>query len=119
MPVSAAPANSAKEVVLSVVEALNRGDFPAARGYFADDFSFSGVLGSRQGADAYFSDMERMRLKYDVTKAFAEGDDVCLLYDLAISGRTIFGCAWYFVERGKVKSLRVVFDPRPLLESKK
>ena len=119
MPASAAPANSTKKIVLSIVDALNRDDLPAARAYFADDFSFSGVLGSRHGADAYFTDMERMRLKYEVKKALADGEDVCLLYDLAISGMTIFGCAWYRVERGKVKSLRVVFDPRPLLESKK
>jgi hypothetical protein len=30
---------------------------------------------------------------------------------------TLFGCGWYHVEQGKISSLRVVFDPRPLVES--
>jgi hypothetical protein len=62
--------------------------------------------------------MERMRPKYTVKKAFAEGGDVCVLYDLAISGATIFGCGWYRVENGRIRSLTVLFDPSPLLEKK-
>jgi hypothetical protein len=109
---------SAREVVLACVKAVYEEDFKLARQYVSDDLSFVGVLGSRQGADAYFNDMERMRLKYDVKKVFAEGQDVCLFYDLAISGTTIFGCAWYQVEDERIRSLKVIFDPRPILESK-
>lgn len=109
---------NAKEVVLSCIKALNDENFDLARHYVSDDVSFVGVLGSRQGADAYFNDMERMRLKYDVKKVFAEGHDVCLLYDVTLDGVSVFGCAWYVVDDGKIRSLRVVFDPRPVLETK-
>lgn len=51
-------------------------------------------------------------------KSFVEGQDVCLLYDLKMSGKTIFGCGWYQVADDKIKSLTVVFDPRPFLEDK-
>jgi len=119
MSASASSESSARDVVLSFVAALNKEDFAAARGYVSDEISFVGVLGSRQGADAYFNDMERIRLKYDVKKAFVDGGDVCLLYDLTISGLTIFTCGWYHVTRGKIDSLRVVFDPRPILEARK
>jgi len=74
------------------------------------------VLGSRNGAADYFNDMEKMKLKYDIKKVFAEGNDVCLLYDTVLSGVTIFGCGWYHVEGDKINSLKVVFDPRPVLE---
>ena len=74
------------------------------------------MLGSRNGAAAYFSDMEKMKLKYNVKKVFVNGDDVCLLYDLTMSGITIFGCGWYHIEGDKINSLRVVFDPRPVIE---
>jgi hypothetical protein len=106
----------AGEIVMACIKALNEEDFKAAREYTTEDFSFVGVLGSRNGAAAYFDDMEKMKLKYDVKKVFVEGNDVCLFYDLAISGITIFGCAWYHVEGDKISSLRVVFDPRPILE---
>jgi hypothetical protein len=75
---------------MSCVNAINREDLKTARQYVADDMSFVGVLGSRQGADSYFTDMERMRLKYDVNKVFVDGNDVCLFYDLNMSGTTIF-----------------------------
>lgn len=103
---------------LACVDALNREDFAQARKLMHEDFLFLGVLGSRHGADAYFRDMEHMRIRYAVKKVFAEGQDVCLLYDVTLSGKAIFGCAWYQVEGGKIRSLQVVFDPRPLLEQK-
>ena len=109
--------SDAKQVVMSCVNAINREDFKTARQYASDDMSFVGVLGSRQGAEAYFKDMERMRLKYDVKKVFADANDVCLFYDLAIAGVTIFGCGWYQVADGKIQSLKVIFDPRPILEA--
>lgn len=108
----------AREIVLPCIDAVNREEFKVARQYLGDDLSFDGVLGCRRGADAYLLDIKRMRVRDDVKKAFAEGDDVCLLYDLAISGTTIFVCGWYHVKLGKIRSLKVVFDPRPLLQTK-
>jgi predicted ester cyclase len=108
--------STAEQVVMACLEAINREDFQTARRYVSDDISFVGVLGSRQGADAYFKDMERLRLKYEVKKMFVDGQDVCLLYDLNMSGKIVFGCGWYQVEEGKIQSLRVVFDPRPIIE---
>src|SRR5882757_2592960 len=107
---------SAKDVVMTCIKALNAEDFGAAREYVNDDMEFEGVMGSRHGADAYFQDMQKMRLKYHVKKAFEDGNDVCLLYDLDIDGKTIFGCGWYHLKRGKISRLQVVFDPRPLLD---
>ena len=110
--------NNSQEVVQACVRALNEENFDLARVYVGDNLSFVGPMGSRQGADAYFQDMERLRLKYQVKKVLADGSDVCLFYDLAIGGVTVFGCAWYRVESGKIQSLQVVFDPRPILEAK-
>ena len=107
----------ARNVVLSCVKAINDLDFKSARKYVRTDMIFKGVLGSREGAEAYFTDMERMKLKYDIKKVFVDNADVCLLYDLNIAGTIIYGCGWYHVEDGKITSLKVVFDPRPVLES--
>lgn len=106
---------NSREIVLAYVKALNREDFQTARQYVADDVSFDGVLGSRQGADAYFEDMKQMRLKYDVKKVFADANDVCVLYDVTLSGVKLFTCGWYRIEGGKIQSLKVIFDPRPVL----
>jgi len=105
-----------KEIVLHFIDAMNRYDYEEARSYVTDDMSFVGVLGTRNGAEAYFNDMQKMRLQYKVVKAFSDGEDVCLIYDIDMSGKEIFCFGWYQLQNGKIKSFRVVFDPRPLLE---
>jgi hypothetical protein len=57
--------------------------------------------------------------KFDIQKAIADGGDVCLFHDLTRSSKTIFGCSWYHVANGKIDSLKVIFDPRPMLEGSK
>lgn len=107
--------NRAKDTVVSFINALNDLDYEKARSYVKDDLSFVGVLGTRQGADAYFKDMERMQFKYDIVKVFTDDNDVCLFYNINMQGKTIFCSGWYRIEEGKIKSFQVVFDPRPLL----
>ncbi|MDJ1495410.1 nuclear transport factor 2 family protein [Cytophagaceae bacterium DM2B3-1] len=110
------PEASTKETVLSFIEALNKEDFALARRLVHDDLTFIGALGTRNGADAYFADMERMKMKYVIQRAFVEGNDVCLLYDFTIDGITVFGCGWYQLIDNRIRSFKVIFDPRPLLE---
>src|SRR4051812_23439656 len=104
---------NAKNTVMSFIKHLNEEDFAAARKCVDDDLKFEGVLGSRNGADAYFEDMQKMKFKYHVLKTFVDGDDVCLLYDINMSGVTAFCCGWYKVEHNKISWLKVIFDPRP------
>ncbi|MBS0032146.1 nuclear transport factor 2 family protein [Chitinophaga sp. 22321] len=103
------------KTVLSLIHAINEEDFETAARFANDDMTFEGVMGSRNGAAAYFGDMKKMKLKYDVQKVFADEEDVCLFYNLEMSGKTIFGCAWYHLNGGKVSNLKVIFDPRPFL----
>jgi hypothetical protein len=62
--------------------------------------------------------MEKMRLKYDVKKVFADGNDVCLWYEVTLSGTAVLTAGWYHLEAGRINSLKVVFDPRPVLAGK-
>lgn len=108
--------DNAREIVLALVNALENGDFKRARRFVDDGFSFDGVLGSVRGADAYIQQMEKLHFEYGVKKVFADGSDVCLLSDISMGETTVFVCSWYKTEGGKICSLRVVFDPRPVLE---
>lgn len=109
-------ADKAQQTVVAFIHALNDEDFDAARHYVTDDLLFVGVLGTREGADAYFSDMKEMKLKYTIRKVFADTNEVCLLYDIMISSVTIFACGWYRLTNDKINSFDVIFDPRPLLQ---
>ena len=110
-------ADNAKKVVLTFVNALNEEDFETARECLSDDMVFDGVLGHRDGADTYIEDMKKMKFKYKIKKTFEDDNDVCLLYDINMGGKNIiFTCGWYQIKYNKIKSLKVVFDPRPIIE---
>lgn len=109
---------NAEKVVTTFINALNNEDFTTAANQLAPGMKFDGVMGKRDSAEAYISDMKRMKFKYHIIKIFVNENDVCLLYDINMGNATIFTCGWYHLEDGKISSLKVVFDPRPLLEKK-
>jgi predicted ester cyclase len=103
------------QTVVTFLDALNKEDFQEARNCCTEEITFVGVLGSRDGREAYFKDMEKMKFKYDIRKIFSDGNDVCVLYEIKMGEHLIFSCGWYQLLNGKINSIRVVFDPRPLL----
>ena len=106
----------AAKTVQSFLKALNNEDFKAARNYLTDDVKFIGVMGTRDGGDVYMADMEKMKFKYDIQKVFEDGDDVSVFYDINMGGKTLFCSGWYHLSGGKIDSIKVIFDPRSLLE---
>jgi limonene-1,2-epoxide hydrolase len=115
--------SNAKEVVISYLTALSDQDFKTARSYLEDNISFRAPIASYNSADAYLEGNEQLRSKYgakkviyDLKKVFVDGDDVCALFDFDIGLATLFACGWFQVKDGKISSIRVVFDPRPIVE---
>ncbi len=106
--------NPAIEVVVSYIHALDKQEYDAAQGYLTDGIRIKGPAGETFGKPKEFIEMLRQyRGKYDVKKVFTDGDDVCLLYELAMPAATVFMCSWYQVKEGKITSIQTVFDPRP------
>jgi hypothetical protein len=110
-----ASGNEAKEVVLGLGKALNDENFEMARGFVSDDMQYTGPFGVRNGAEAYLQEIQSRRLKFDILKVFVDDGDVCVFYNIAASGIILFASGWFHVTAGKVTSLKVTFDPRPLL----
>jgi len=108
---------TAKDIVLAFITALNNEDFETAGACLAGDMAFDGVMGKRNSAESYIADMKKMKFKYDIQKIFEDENDVCVLYNIDMSGNaTIFTCGWYHLSHGKIKKLKVVFDPRRLFK---
>lgn len=106
------------DIVMACVQAVNNNDFAAARKLVTDDMAFTGVMGATIGGDAYIDYLEAKQIKYKVHHVFASGNTVCLIYDLLMGEHNIYGSAVYTVDNGRISTLRVVFDPRPLLANK-
>ena len=106
----------------SFLNALNGNDPKVARSHLADNVQFSAPDGEPvYGADAYLEGRKKLGLNYGIDKVFVSGEeDVCVLYDLRFDKPplTIVGCGLYHVSNGKIDSIKVIFDPRPLLPQK-
>ena len=105
--------NRALDVVMSYIKALDSQHYDKALEHLDDDVRIRGPAGETFGKPLDFIEMLRKwQGKYDVKKAFADGDDVCVLYDLKTTGPTVFMSSWYQVKDGKIVSVQSVFDPR-------
>jgi limonene-1,2-epoxide hydrolase len=117
-------AKSAEEIVIEFKEALERKDFKTVRSYISDNISVVApgpeTLITFKQADPYVTYLEHSNLsKLDIKKECADSNDVCLLYDATYSEPpvTVFVCGWFHVnDDGKIDSIRLVADPRTLLE---
>ncbi|TPI51899.1 nuclear transport factor 2 family protein [Mesorhizobium sp. B3-1-7] len=107
-----------RSLVTCLAEALNARDLVRARSYLADDLHFVGMFGPPiDGPDAYIAAMARLGAQQTTVKCLVEGDEVACQYYLALPSRPstpIFCCGWFTISDGRIKSLRVVFDPTPL-----
>lgn len=116
-------AKSAKEIVMEYFQAITeRHDFKAARTYLKDDVSYVSPLNSFDRAEPYLKYNESLQLpKLDIKKIFADGDDVCILYEVTLTTppATLFASAWVHVDDGKISSIRLVFDPRPFVQPRR
>jgi hypothetical protein len=120
-------AKSAKEIVMEVIEALERKDFKTVRSHISDNISVLAPgpveLTRFNQAEPYVTYLEHSNLsRLDIKKEFADNNDVCLLYEATYLEPpvTIFVCGWFHLnDDGKIDSIRFVADPRKLLEQKK
>ena len=109
---------SAKEIVEKYKEAVGRKDFAAARKLLHDDLAFQGPIETLNKADDYVASITKLAniiQRMEVKKVFADGNDVCVLYDMVTNtpAGTAFIVEWYQVRGDKIGSLHAVFDARP------
>ncbi|MGL6127911.1 hypothetical protein BBI01_10675 [Chryseobacterium artocarpi] len=107
--------NTNSNIAEQFIQYLNEEDFDKAESCLDPDFKFIGVMGTREGASVYIQDMKQMKFKYQIIKTFTSGEDVCFWYNIDMGKKTILSSGWYHVMDGKIRSLKVLFDPRPLL----
>lgn len=106
------------DVAAAYFDAWQRGDFETLRSILADDATFVGPLGRAGNADECVAGLERMAhilTGIVIHKTFVDGGDVITWFDLHTAGTgPLPAVNWRHVENGKITSIRVVFDPRPL-----
>jgi SnoaL-like domain len=110
--------DTAADVGATYFDAWKRRDFDTLRSILADDVTFDGPLGHASNADECVDGLKRMsKIVTDIMirKTFVDGPDVITWFELHTAGTTPLPTVnWRHVENGKITSIRVTFDPRPL-----
>lgn len=102
-----------RRLVAAYIEALDGQQYDEALKLLHDRVRIRGPAGETFGKPLDFIAMLRKyKGKYDVKKVFADGDDVCVLYELKTMGPAVFMSSWYQVKEGKIVSIQTIFDPR-------
>lgn len=108
--------NKVQNTAEQFIQYLNEENFDKAESCLDPGFKFIGVLGKREGASVYITDMKQMKFKYKILKAFTSGEDVCFWYTIDMGEKEVEASGWYQIKDGKIHTLKVLFDPRPLLK---
>lgn len=112
----------AEDVVVSLGKALNDRDLKTARSFLHDEFEYVGPFGSRDSPEVHLQEIERLGLRFGIKRISADGNDVCALYAINVSGRFpvatggLFACGSFHIQNGKVSLLRVHLHPDNLSE---
>ena len=105
-------------VIPQFQQAIGKGDFTVARQLLEDNLSFRGPIDTFHKPEPYLEALKKLQpiiQRIDLFKMFADGNDVCVLYDMVTNTPigTAFVCEWYQVKGEKISSVRIVFDARP------
>jgi SnoaL-like domain len=105
-------------IAATYMRAWKERDFETLRSLLADDVTFSGPLAELSNADDCVAGLRRMsEIMTDIVirKRLADDTDAITWFDLHTSVAPPVPTAnWSHVEDGKITSIRVAFDARPL-----
>jgi limonene-1,2-epoxide hydrolase len=112
--------STARKLVDTYFAAMAAKDFAAIRPLLHDDVTFKGALGTTNGVDDYIAGLRQTLANMLEVKRHAisaEGENVFQVYDLILSKPdvTIPVAQWLRVRDGRIASLQVFFNPRPLM----
>lgn len=109
-----------QQIVDTYFAALARRDLATVRDLVCDDLSFRGPLATLDNADDYLQGLEHITA--GVTglqrrRVFRDGESVVQIYDvaLAVPGQTVPVAEWITVRDGRIASIELIMDPRPLV----
>lgn len=107
------------DTMTAYFDAWRRHDAESLRDVLADDVVFDGPLAHVEGLEDNLASLHGLLgIVTDVVArhVFVDGPDVCTVYDLhTTAADPILTVNWARVQDGRVRTLRAVFDPRPLL----
>jgi ketosteroid isomerase-like protein len=110
--------NDNKTLVLAYLDAVTRKDVKKLEALLAADLLFVSPAMTRHSAGEYLDALNRLaaiHVRNDVKRMFAEGDEVCVIYDFVTD--TVAGAVptieWIRVGAGRIRSINLYYDRLP------
>ncbi len=104
-----------KSIALAYIDACGRKDHEAVANLVAPDLEFIGMTQTVRSAETYLTVLRRLApiwVRSDVKKAFADGNEVCVLYDFVTdtAAGAVRCVEWLRIEDGRVRWAKLLFD---------
>lgn len=104
-----------RAIVLSYIQALDAHDYRAARAYLADSVFIKGPAGEAfRTPEDFLKMMAQFPGRYSIQKIFADGEEICILYNFSTQRSSVSFCSWYRVKGKRIHAIQTIFDPGAL-----
>jgi hypothetical protein len=110
-----AMAQDTRNIALAYIEACGAKKWDEVSKLLSPKVTFIGPNRSITGADQYLAVLKRIEpvwVRSDVKKVFADGPEVCVIYDFVTNtaAGAVLTVEWLRVEDGRVASVTLLFD---------
>ncbi len=104
-----------KSIALAYIDGCARKDLDAVAPLLAPDIRFTGPTRTIEGATPLLAVLRQLGpvwVRSDVRKVFADGNDVCVIYDLVTDtpAGAVPTVEWLRIEDGRIRSVNLYFD---------
>ena len=104
-----------KQTALAYIDACGRKDLDTVASLLSPDVQFVGPSRGLSGLPAYLDALRavgRVWLRSDVKKAFVDGAEVCVIYDIVTDtpAGAVVAMEWLKLEKGKIASITLIYD---------
>ncbi|HEY6876504.1 MAG TPA: nuclear transport factor 2 family protein [Polyangiales bacterium] len=106
-----------KTIALAYLDAVASKDMERCNSLLAPDVTFKGPASDYRGPAellAAFRRLSSIHIRNDVVRVFAEGNEVCVIYDFVTDAMgTMQTIEWLKIENGKIQSINLYYDQVP------
>lgn len=107
-----------KALAIDYLESVGKKDLARVRALLALDVSFKGPSMARTGADDLIAAFERLgaiHVRNEIRRVFADGDEVCLIYDFVTDtpAGALPTIEWLRFGEGRIRSINLYYDRVP------
>ena len=107
-----------KKLALAYLDAVGKQQYEEVEGFLAPNLRFRGPAMTRTSAADFLGALKRLsaiHVRNDVKRVFADGDDVCVIYDFVTDTEAgaLPTVEWLKFDGGRISSIDLYYDRLP------